>query len=196
MLLILLMVAGMARFPAELSASESPGIKDTREAREAKDKEYRIKAAFLFNFAKFVEWPASAFAQSDTPITIGILGEDPFGTSLDETVRGERVRDRKLAVLRSQKAEDLKDCQLVFVSKSESAHLHDILAVLRSSPTLTVSDVDGFCQLGGVMQFYLDANKVRFRINQAIAQGLGLKLSAQLLSVGKPYAPDDPEKQP
>src|SRR5688572_8568350 len=84
------------------------------QAQSAASKEYQIKAAFLFNFVQFVEWPVTAFANGDSPICIGVLGENPFGTALDETVRGEVIGNRKVVVQRSREVEDLKDCHLVF----------------------------------------------------------------------------------
>jgi hypothetical protein len=149
-------------------------------------KEYQVEAAFLFNFAKFVEWPAESFADASAPITIGVLGDDPFGRALDDAVRGETIRGRRIVVKRSRRAEELVDCQLVFVAKSESGRKEQALATLGAHPTLTVSDIDGFGKAGGDIQFYLDGTKLRFLINQDEAQKQSLKLSAQLLSLGKP----------
>jgi len=148
-------------------------------------KEYQIKAAFLFNFAQFVEWPSTAFENADTPICIGILGADPFGSALDETVRGETVRKRKLIVLRSQRLEDLKNCHMIFISKSEESRLQKILEEIQSKSVLTVSETPDFANRGGILNFYLDGNKVRFEINPAVAQRKNLKLSSELLNLGK-----------
>jgi hypothetical protein len=147
--------------------------------------EYQVKAAFLFNFVQFVEWPPRAFTNSDTPICIGVLGEDPFGTALEEAVRGETVQNRKLIVQRSRRVENLKDCQLIFISKSETERLPGILGELDPVPALTVSETQGFAQRGGIINLYLAANKVRFEINPAAARRKGLKISSELLSLGK-----------
>ncbi len=152
---------------------------------EPASKTAQVEAAFLFNFAKFVEWPAAAFPSPEAPIVIGVLGEDPFGTALDELGRGELIRGRPLAVKRSPRLADLLDCQLVFISRSEAAHATDILKTIGAKPILTVGDFDGFGQSGGIIQFYLDGTKLRFLINPTVAQNAELKLSAQLLSVGK-----------
>jgi len=154
-------------------------------ARAQASKEYQIKAAFLFNFAQFVEWPSAAFADASTPITIGVLGDDPFGPVLDQTIQGETINRRKLIIQRSQQVADLKGCHLVFISKSERSHLADIFDTLGSSSVLTVSETENFARRGGIINFYLDGNKVRFEINADAAQRKGIKISSQLLKLGK-----------
>jgi hypothetical protein len=154
-------------------------------AQLAVPNEYQVKAAFLFNFVQFVEWPHGAFTNSDTPFCIGVLGDDPFGTALDETVRGETVQNRRLIVQRSRQVENLKDCQLIFISKSETERVPGILGELDPVPVLTVSETQGFAQRGGIINLYLAANKVRFEINPAAARRKGLKISSELLSLGK-----------
>jgi hypothetical protein len=151
----------------------------------AQSKEYQIKAAFLLNFTQFVQWPAAAFAGAAAPLCIGVLGDDPFGAALEETVRGESIQDHKLTVRRAQKLEDLADCQLVFVSKSENGRVPEILAKIDSHPVVTVSEVAGFAKQGGTINFYREQNKVRFEINPAAARQSGLKISSQLLALGK-----------
>ncbi len=155
------------------------------EPARAQTKEYQVKAAFLLNFTQFVQWPAAAFSGPDAPLCIGILGDDPFGPALEETVRGESIQDHKLAVRHGQKIEDLTDCQMVFVSKSENGRVPEILAKIDSHPVVTVSEVAGFAKRGGTINFYRDQNKVRFEINPASARQSGLKISSQLLGLGK-----------
>ncbi len=159
-------------------------------AQPTVSREYQIKAAFLFNFAQFVEWPPTAFTNADAPLCIGILGEDPFGTALEQTVLGETVHSRKLVVQHSRRVEDLTACQLIFICKSEKARLAEILPKLDGREALTVSEIDGFARHGGIINFYLDGNKVRFEINPATAQREGLKMSSQLLSLGKIVQPE------
>jgi hypothetical protein len=154
-------------------------------AQLAVSKEYQVKAVFLFNFVQFVEWPPEAFTNIDTPICIGVLGEDPFGTALEETVRGEIVQNRKLVVQRSRRVEDLKGCHLMFISKSETERVSGILGDLDPSPVLTVSETQGFAERGGIINLYLAGNKVRFEINLATARRKRLKISSELLSLGK-----------
>ncbi len=152
-------------------------------------KEYQIKAAFLFNFVQFVKWPETSFASADAPFSIGVLGDDPFGSILDGTVQGEAIGNHRLTVVRSQRIEDLKACQLIFVSRSEEDHVGEILAQLGSRPILTVSDLDGFAGQGGDIDLYLSGGKVRFEINPQPARQCGLKISSQLLSLGKIVEP-------
>jgi len=151
----------------------------------AQSREYQVKAAFLFNFAQFVDWPAVTFADTNSPFCIGILGNDPFGQALDETVQGETIDNHKIIIKRSQTLDDLKDCQMIFVSQSEKGHITKILSDLDSKPILTVSEIEGFAQHGGGIDFYLAGTKVRFEINPGVAHSDGLKISAQLLSLGK-----------
>jgi len=148
-------------------------------------REYQIKAAFLFNFAQFVEWPAGAFANPSAPLCIGILGNDPFGPALDQTVQGETIRSRPLVVTRSKQVEDLKDCQLVFISESERDRVGEVLAALDLQSVLTVSDIDRFAERGGVIRFFVQGNRVRFEINPTSARREGLKISSQLLALGR-----------
>lgn len=161
----------------------------TSSAQMAATKEYQIKAAFLFNFAQFVDWPPAAFPNPDSPFRIGILGDDPFGPALDQTIQGETIHNRKLIIQRSQRAEDLKDCNLVFISRSEKGRMGEILPKFNAGVILTVSEVEGFTRRGGIINFYLEGNKVRFEINPAAAQREGLKISSQLLSLGKIVEP-------
>jgi hypothetical protein len=175
-----------AFFAALTFMSAGPGLP----AQTTVSREYQIKAAFLFNFAQFVDWPPTAFTNAEAPLCIGVLGEDPFGTALEQTVLGETVHNRKLIVQHSRRVEDLTACQLVFISKSEKGHLAEILSKLDGREALTVSEIDGFARRGGIINFYLDGNKVRFEINPTIAQQVGLKMSSQLLSLGKIVQPE------
>jgi len=150
-------------------------------AQPAASKEFQVKAVFLFNFAQFVEWPTSAFADEQKPLIIGVLGEDPFGPYLDDTVRGEKVNGRPLAVERYHKIEEVKTCHILFVSHSETAHLKQDLEVLKSRPILTVSDINDFCRQGGTIQFVTDKNKIRLKINVEAARAAHLTISSKLL---------------
>jgi len=148
-------------------------------------KEYQLKAAFLYHFAQFVKWPSDSFNNPDAPFCIGILGDDPFGEALEETVQGETIDNHKLVVERAHNCDDLKDCQIIFICKSEEGHVPQILSQLDSKPVLTVSETDSFDEIGGIINFYLQGGKVRFEINPSSAQRRGLKISSQLLNLGK-----------
>lgn len=155
------------------------------QAETQRSREYQVKAVFLFNFAQFVEWPESAFSSADAPLCFCVLGDDPFGADLDDTVRGETIHTRELTVRRSDKAGELKGCQLLFISRSERGRLAGILAELEGSPVLTVSEVEEFGRRGGMINFYLEDNRVRFEVNPQAAAREGLKISSELLSLGK-----------
>jgi len=154
-------------------------------AQEVPSKEYEIKAAFLYNFVQFVKWPPSAFASSDAPLCIGVLGDDPFEGALDDTIRGEAVNGHKLVLLRSHNIDDLRGCQMIFVARSEKGDTAQILAAVNSRPILTVSEIDHFAQEGGDIDFYLSSGKVRFDINPGAARHGGLQISSQLLALGR-----------
>jgi len=145
---------------------------------------YEIKAAFLYNFVKFVEWPESLMKQSRGIITVGIMGTGDFGNSFD-VIAGRSVKDMKLSVRYFEKAEDIRACHLLFVSDSEKNRLRDILESVRGYPVLTVGDAEDFSTLGGIIRFYTENNKVRFEINISAASKADLKISAKLLEVAK-----------
>ena len=153
----------------------------TRAAAQAEFNEYQLKAVFLFNFAQFVEWPEKAFAGADSPLVIGVLGADPFGPVLDETVRDERIGGRKLEIHRYRRVEDVGICQILFISKSESSHLEAILAALKERSVLTVGDADRAARRGVMIQFLTEKKRVRLRINLDAAKLAGLTISSKLL---------------
>jgi hypothetical protein len=153
---------------------ESPG-------ETALPREYQLKAVFLFNFAQFVDWPPEAFPEAQTPLVIGVLGEDPFGAYLDETVRGETVNNRPLIVQRYRQVEEIKTCHVLFISQSETDRLEQILADLKGRNILTVGDADGFARRGGMIRFVIDKNKIRLRVNLEAAKDANLVISSKLL---------------
>jgi hypothetical protein len=145
--------------------------------------EYQVKAAFLLNFARFVEWPADAFGGDGSPFVIGVLGNDPFGYALDQTVKDKSVNGRRFAIRRLQTARDTKGCHILFISSSERGHLSQLLSSLNGSPFLTVGDMDRFTQMGGMIGMVLQENKVRFEINVGMTELARLKVSSKLLSL-------------
>jgi hypothetical protein len=147
---------------------------------EAAAPEYAVKAAFLYNFTKFVEWPPSAFHDDSSSLRLCVLGEDPFGDIL-EAVTEDAVDGRTLTVLRTDWMSDLAACQILFISRSERRKVTTILAAVRGAPVLTVADADGFLEKGGIINFILQGSKVRFEINQEVADQAGLKISSKLL---------------
>lgn len=150
-------------------------------AQTKASKEYQVKAIFLFNFAQFVEWPAGTFSDAQKPLVIGVLGDDPFGTYLDDTVRGEKVNGRPLVVERYRRLEEVKTCHILFISRSETARLKQHLEGLKSRNILTVSEIDEFCRLGGMIQFVTEKSKIRLKINVEAAKAANLTISSKLL---------------
>jgi YfiR/HmsC-like len=152
--------------------------------------EYQVKAAFLFNFAKFVEWPADAFTSADAPLQICVLGKDPFGTDFgvigNKTVSGHRVE-----VLHPSGVSQAKACQIIFVASSEKQRVREILHDLRGASVLTVGDTLGFASQGGMINFVLEEDRVRFEINVKASERAHLKLSARLLTVAKLIVTDE-----
>jgi len=147
--------------------------------------EYQVKAVFLYNFAKFVEWPSHALAAPSDPIVLGVLGDDPFGQTLEETLHGKSANGHPIAIRRFKSEKQLKGCQIIFVSGSEKDRLRDIFRGLSNSDALTIGDTDGFAREGGIINFVLQENHVRFEVNIDAAERAHLKISSKLLSLAK-----------
>lgn len=147
--------------------------------------EYRIKAAFLFNFAKFVQWPPQAYQNDPEHQVFCVFGADPFGPVLDHTLAGKQVEGRSVVVRRVQDREELRRCQLVFVAAAEGELLPEILTSLGNSPVLLVGDDPDFVRDGGAISFVLRKGHVRFAINPKAAQQARLKIDAQLLDLAE-----------
>jgi hypothetical protein len=143
--------------------------------------EYQVKAVFLFNFSRFVEWPVPAVGGPNEPFVIGIVGNDPFGTRLDEAVHGEQINQHPLQIRRFGSVSDIGDCQILYIDRSQSAQLRQILAALGHRNTLTVADFEGSAEHGVMMQFVTESNRIRLRINVDAAKVAGLTISSKLL---------------
>jgi hypothetical protein len=145
--------------------------------------EYQMKAAFLYNFARFVEWPPDAFAPTSDSLIVGLIGEDPFGVVLDQTLGDKLLHDKKVVVRRFQRIESVVECHILFISASEEPRLGEIMKALNGASVLTVGDLDGFVERGGIIGFRKQDKKVRFEINADVAKRVGLKISSQLLKL-------------
>jgi hypothetical protein len=154
-------------------------------AQPSSSLEYEIKAAMLYNFAKFVEWPPAARTDAQAPIVVGVLGQDPFGAVLDDTMRDKSVYGRSILVRRFRTLADLDPCHVLFISRSERKRVPEILRSLQKSSVLTVSDAERFAGLGGIIGFTLRGNRIRFEINNDAARRAGLKISSKLLRLAK-----------
>ena len=151
--------------------------------------EYQVKAVFLYNFTQFTEWPKGTFSASNAPFVIGIVGEDPFGDTMDKSVRGEVVRGHPLVVKRLRPDEDMRSCQVLFISRSEKARLPELLDKLKGSPVLTMGDIEGFAQQGGMVNLLLVNKSVKMEINSAAAEEAGLRISGKVLSLASIVKP-------
>lgn len=166
---VLLLAAG------RLAAAERPLVTS----------EYAVKAAFLYNFAKFVDWPADAFRGPRDPMVLCLLGEDPFGRELDQTVGGKTVLGRQLVVRRLATPAGLEECHILFVSSSEAPRFGQVLAAVGDRAVLTVGEGEAFGRAGGIISFVVRQSRVRFQIDRAAAARAGLDISSHLLELAE-----------
>jgi hypothetical protein len=154
-------------------------------ARAEPSREYAVKAAFIYNFAQFTQWPADAFASADSPFVIGVVGDDPFSGALDRAVAGKTVAGHPMVVKRVDNAADLGECGLIFLPASQEARVSDVLKALADKPILTVGETDNFPWAGGVIRFVTEDNKVRFEINPEAAERARLRISSKLMKLAR-----------
>jgi hypothetical protein len=147
--------------------------------------EYQVKAEFLYNFAKFVEWPPLTFKTDKDPMRICVLGQNPFGGALDEAVGGQNVLGRPFVVTDVQDSSHMPDCQILFVAASERKRLRSIFAELRTVAILTVGETDGFATQGGIVNFKLTDGHVRLEINVEAAGLAKLRINSRVLSLAQ-----------
>jgi hypothetical protein len=145
--------------------------------------EYQIKAAFLLNFIRFVEWPAEAFKTAADPLVVGILGKDPFDGALEQIVSNKTVNGRAVTIRRISDAAAARSCHVVFLAASETRRMSDVTSTVVSRGLLIVGESDGFAERGGMINFIVQDNHVRFQINPAAAARAGLKVSSKLLQL-------------
>ena len=149
---------------------------------EAGLRESLVKLAFLYNFARFTDWPATAFRKPASPLRFCVLGDDPFGASFD-AIAAKRIRGRSIAVRRLASTRDAARCHVLFVSRSEIPRLAEILASLRGLPILTVADMADFARSGGIINLKTANSKIRFEVNLDAARLVGLRFSSRFLSL-------------
>lgn len=147
--------------------------------------EYLIKAAYLYNFAMFVEWPRETFPTATTPIVIGVVGADPFGVALDRTMQDKRINKRPIVVERFKISDDIRRCHILFVSQAESARLVDVVRRVGTQPVLIVGDESEAMSRGGTIAFTVSDDKVGFEVNLSAARRAGLTISSKLLNLAR-----------
>jgi hypothetical protein len=153
--------------------------------------EQQVKAAFLFNFIKFVDWPQGAFLQKSSPILIGVIGDDPLARELEQSLRNKSINGRELVLRQIGWPSDVKGYHILLLCASEAKATPAVLASVKESPTLTIGEIDRFGEQGGIINFYIEEKKVRFEINLDAAEKARLKISSQLLSLAR-IIKDDP----
>jgi hypothetical protein len=147
--------------------------------------EYQVKAAFLYNFAKFVEWPPSSFPDASAPLRICVLGRDPFGQELRNITNEKTVNGRKLEVAHVADLQAARSCHVLFIASSGETPVKQIVEGLRGASVLTVGDSKGFTDQGGMINLVLENDRVQFEVSRKAAEEAGLKISSKLLSVAK-----------
>ena len=161
------------------AARATPAVPDVEEEREQ-----RIKAAFVYNFARFVEWPVDSFEDSRSPFVLGVLGQDRFVTAL-ALLQGKEVHGREVQVRRFETLAGINRCQVVIIGSLDAAEVAAVLAALEGASVLTVGDMQGFADQGGVINFILRKNKIRFQVNSGAATRAGLRISSHLLKLAE-----------
>jgi hypothetical protein len=167
-----------------LSAILWPGQPATA-AEPVVTKEYQVKAAFLYNFTKFVEWPAAKFADTNAPIVIGVLGRNPCGAVLAETIKDRKVNGRGIQVRQISTVAEVKGLHLLFITAAETSRFEGLAAALQESTVLGVGESEAFLTRGGTIMFALEEDKVRFEVDLNSAERAQLRVSAQLLKLAR-----------
>jgi hypothetical protein len=147
--------------------------------------EYQVKAAYLYNFAKFVEWPPETFTSTTAPIRMCILNDRSFESQLNQVVKDKNVAGRPVAVIPVQNGEQSRDCQVLFLGSLQNLQALRVIEILHGTSVLTVEESNGFVKDGGMINFVLQGNQVHFQVNHKAATQAGLRLSSRLLSVAK-----------
>jgi len=171
-LVTLLLVSGLSNCGAGNFLTQAQGLN-----------EYQVKAAFILNFARFVGWPGDAFADGGS-LVVGVVGDDPFSGALDQ-LSGNTVNGRRLTIRRLRASDDLRACQILFVSSSERNRLAKIIESIRGGSVLTIGELPQFNQVGGIIKFVVRDNRVRFEINTGAAGQARLRISSKLLALSK-----------
>jgi hypothetical protein len=148
--------------------------------------EYQVKAAFLFNFVKFVEWPSDSFPAAETPIIIGVFGTNPFGGDLDAVIHNKTVNNRPIEIRQLHLMSECTNCHVLFISGMVKKRVGEVLSTVGNASVLTVGESDGFTEAGGIINFVREGNKFRFQINAEAAKKAKLKISSKLLGLALP----------
>jgi hypothetical protein len=174
--ILAVVVLGLSFFTATVQAQQVTTI----------DREYTIKAAFLYHFLTYIDWPEGTFVDSKQPFVIGVYQTDPFGAVLDKIAATKNVEGRPIEIRRLQTTDKLPECHIVFMAATvEAAVQQNVLSLLANSHVLCVGETEDFVELGGAAQFFVEGNKVRFAFNTDVVDRSNLKVSSKLLSLAK-----------
>lgn len=154
-------------------------------------REYMLKAVFLYNFTQFVHWPGDAFPSQQSPLVIGILGENPFGDYLEQTVKDEKINEHDVIVKYCQDEEDAKDCHILFINLGDAKKYLPVIEALKGKNILTVSDAPNFSKQGGMISFLNKDNKIKLQVNLGASESAGLALSSKLLRIAEIVQPNE-----
>jgi hypothetical protein len=147
--------------------------------------EYQVKAAYLYNFAKFAEWPASAFTSADDPIRLCVLNDPPFHSELIQIVKDKTIAGRAVLAVPVQNGQKARGCHILFIDSSQTGEATHLLEALHGSNVLTVGETESFVDQGGIISFVTQDGQVHFQVNHKAATQSGIRLSSRLLSVAK-----------
>lgn len=173
-LIFLMGFAVLGSGPTSAFGAETPALK-----------EYELKAAFLYNFTKFVEWPSRSFPDANAPFVVVVAGNSPCAVELEKIAKERKINGRHMLVKRATTFEAAHDAQALFISASEDSRAKDWLSAVRGRSVLTIGESDSFCRQGGIINFVLEGQKIRFEINMEQAETAGLKVSAQLQKLAR-----------
>ena len=166
------------------SATGGMAVGSNAAAESGSSREYEIKTAFIYNFVKFVDWPAAALPETSDTLNLCVWGDEPFAVAFD-SLKDKVVKGRRLVVKHMEQPRDFEGCHVLFVGSSEEKRAQQVMQALQGRSILTVGETERFPQLGGIINFVIEKNKIRFEINMSSAERASLKLSSQLLSLAK-----------
>ena len=175
----------LLRLTAALLASLLAVLPGSAPAGQATPTEDEVKAAYVFNFARFIEWPPAKFAGNTSPLIIGLIGNGPVGDVIGAVIQKKTINNHPLVLRRLSPADDLTLCHILFVCRSERERFADIVSAVHGAAVLTVGESDQFLERGGIINFYVDSETVKFAVNLDSSDQARLKISSKLLAVAK-----------
>jgi len=171
-------------FVALVALAGRLGLADDESVRE-----YQLKAAFIYKFTQFIEWPSSAFSSDDDPIIVAIVGDDPFHGDLDRAAADKKTGNRPMLIKHFADVDHIERCHMLFVAASQADQMPAVLRKISDWAVVTIGDNDSFCRDGGVIRFFIEDQRIHFEINTSAAERAGVKISSRLLQLARIYQP-------